>query len=145
MGASEGAPRQGQRRLLRRAEGRARLRVGAVRLRRAVPEPRAQGRTGPADAVFDCWTGLYLFRPNASYYHFLNWDLIEVLDNQALRDVLLEDLADESCRVVIRDRHHQFLHPDVRRVIAERFVPSPEFKYILFRDGDFDLNHDGRP
>ena len=102
-------------------------------------------RTGPADAIFDCWTGLYLFRPNASYYHFLNWDLIEVLDNQALRDVLLEDLADESCRVVIRDRHHQFLHPDVRRVIAERFVPSPEFKYILFRDGDFDLNHDGRP
>ena len=91
-------------------------------------------QTAPHESVFDCWTGLYLFRQNASYYHYLNLDILGALDMEKLGDQLIGELRRNNCKVVIMDRHFEYLPETVRRFIESHYSPSPSYPDIWIRN-----------
>lgn len=91
-------------------------------------------QTAPHESVFDCWTGLYLFRPNASYYHYLNLDIMGALDMEKLGNQLTGELRRNNCKVVIMDRHFEYLPETVRLFIERHYLPSPSYPDIWIRN-----------
>jgi 4-amino-4-deoxy-L-arabinose transferase-like glycosyltransferase len=89
--------------------------------------------TTPEETVFDSWTRMYLFRRNAFYYHYLNMDILSVLDKKVL-ERLPEALVSNNCKVVLVDRHFRYLPVRVRQFIAQNYHQSPAYPWILFRN-----------
>jgi hypothetical protein len=89
--------------------------------------------TRPEESVFDTWTGLYLFRRNAFYYHFLNLDVLRTLDLEEL-ERLPEELVRNNCKVVLVDIYFQLLPAGVRQFIRQNYHQSPEASWILIRN-----------
>jgi 4-amino-4-deoxy-L-arabinose transferase-like glycosyltransferase len=89
--------------------------------------------TRPEESVFDAWTQLYLFRRNASYYHFLNLDILRTLDLEEL-ERLPEELVRNNCKVVLVDIYFQLLPAGVRQFIRQNYHQSPKASWILIRN-----------
>ena len=94
--------------------------------------------TAADDAVFDCWTGLYVFRPHAFFYHFLGPDVVAALDRldpRILRVDLLQALLRKKPRVVIFDSQCDLLPAAVRGHIGGHYRAG-KYPFILFRRSD---------
>jgi hypothetical protein len=58
------------------------------------------------ESVFDCWTGIGVFRRPAFFYHFLGLDIIgalERLDPKILQDSLIQSLKDKRPLAIVID------------------------------------------
>lgn len=87
------------------------------------------------DSVFDCWTGLYIFRPHAFFYYFLGPDIYPTLnkmDNNILQQDLLDALQKKKPKIVIKDRLFAELPMSVRQYIQGNYQPG-EYSFIWQR------------
>ena len=76
------------------------------------------------EAVFDCWSGLYLFRPHAFFYHFLGPDIrptLDRIDRAILRRDLLKALRETKPRVAFADSNCRQLPVEVRAYIRNHY------------------------
>jgi 4-amino-4-deoxy-L-arabinose transferase-like glycosyltransferase len=76
------------------------------------------------EAVFDCWTGLYVFRPHAFFYHFLGPDIrptLDRIDRSILRRDLIKALRETEPRVAFADSDCKQLPQEVRLYIQNHY------------------------
>lgn len=91
--------------------------------------------TEPQESVFDCWSGLYVFRPHAFFYHFLGPDIrptLDLIDPAILRRDLPAALRKNRPRVVFADPSCDELPAEARRYIDEHYE-SGRYPEILLR------------
>jgi hypothetical protein len=91
--------------------------------------------TREGEFVFDCWSGLYLFRPHAFFYHFLGPDIrptLERIDPAILRRNLLEALRATEPRVAFADSECRKLPAEVRLYIQNHYSGG-RYPEILLR------------
>jgi 4-amino-4-deoxy-L-arabinose transferase-like glycosyltransferase len=91
--------------------------------------------TAEDEFVFDCWSGLYLFRPHAFFYHFLGPDIrptLDRIDQAILRRDLLKSLRATEPRVAFADSECRKLPAEVRRYIQNHYS-SGRYPEILLR------------
>ena len=87
------------------------------------------------DSVFDCWTGLYVFRPHAFFYHFLGPDIYPTLikmDKNILQRDLLDALQEQKPKIVIKDRLFAELPVRVQQYIHGNYQPG-KYSFIWQR------------
>jgi hypothetical protein len=81
------------------------------------------------ETVFDCWTGMGLFRRPAFFYHFLGVDIIgalERLDPGILQNSLPENLRAKRPLVIVVDPMLNLLSTNVSDYInANYHIDSP--------------------
>lgn len=91
--------------------------------------------TAEDEFVFDCWSGLYVFRPHAFFYHFLGpdiWPTLERIDRSILRRDLLEALRATEPRVAFADSECKKLPAPVRLYIQKHYSKG-RYPEILLR------------
>jgi len=93
-------------------------------------------QTSPSDCVFDCWTGFNLFRRDATYYYFLNLDILRTVDRDELDDRLFEDLSKSNCKVAILNNYFSVLPERVQRFINRYYSPSEQNSLVWIRNPD---------